>query len=96
MVNTDMPENGESQAAKIKNKKLRFSLHRNYSKQKLKELITKEIFWIQTGESPSFKKKEWHNSIMVHKLKSIGGTTDKTRLKHRSTNIHYGPSNKNY
>ena len=39
-----MPENGKKQAAKIKNRKLKLSLHRNYSKQKLKEPITKETF----------------------------------------------------
>ena len=44
MENTDIPENGKRSGSKIKKRKLKLSLHRNYSKQKLKELIAEKIF----------------------------------------------------
>lgn len=51
-----MPGNGERQAAKIKNRKPKLSLHRNF-KTKTSGTDNKKIFGIQIGDGPSFSKK---------------------------------------
>lgn len=74
--NPDIPENGKTQASKIKKRKLKLSLHRNYSKQKqkFKKLITGKIFWIKISECPSFSKINDIIRLWFIKIYNIDGT----------------------